>query len=97
MRIIRNIILCAFFGTLSAQVTSQNYFQADWESLKQQTVPDWFKDAKFGIFIHWGPYAVPAYAGDSYGEWYPYNMYRKGTAEYKHHIKTYGPLDKFGY
>ncbi len=64
-----------------------------WGSLMQYTVPAWFKDAKFGIFIHWGVYAVPAFAN----EWYPRNMYRKGAREYLHHLKTWGAHDTFGY
>ncbi len=44
-----------------------------------------------------GEYAVPAYGGESYGEWYPYNMYRQGTQVFKHHVENYGPQDKFGY
>jgi len=72
-------------------------YDANWESLNKYTVPEWFRDAKFGIFIHWGVYAVPAYGGESYGEWYPYNMYRQGTKVFKHHVETYGPQNKFGY
>ncbi|HYM78669.1 MAG TPA: alpha-L-fucosidase [Candidatus Dormibacteraeota bacterium] len=68
-------------------------FRPDWESLQGYKVPDWYMDAKFGIFIHWGLYSVPAYAN----EWYPRNMYNPGTDEYKHHIATYGTQDKFGY
>ena len=68
-------------------------FRPDWESLQKYEVPEWYKDAKFGIFIHWGVYSVPAFAN----EWYPRNMYREGSEEYKHHITTYGPPDKFGY
>src|SRR5947209_7038833 len=68
-------------------------FRADWESLQKYEVPEWYKDAKFGIFIHWGTYSVPAYGN----EWYPRNMYVAGSDEYKHHIATYGPQDKFGY
>jgi alpha-L-fucosidase len=68
-------------------------FRPDWESLQKYEVPDWYKDAKFGIFIHWGVYAVPAFGN----EWYPRNMYNEGTDEFKHHIATYGPQDKFGY
>jgi len=71
----------------------QGPFRPDWESLQKYEVPDWYKDAKFGIFIHWGVYSVPAYGN----EWYPRNMYREGSDEYKHHIATYGPPDKFGY
>ncbi len=68
-------------------------FRADWESLQKYEVPEWYADAKFGIFIHWGVYSVPAFGS----EWYPRDMYREGTPEYKHHIATYGPQDKFGY
>ncbi len=68
-------------------------FRADWESLQKYEVPEWYKDAKFGIFIHWGAYSVPAYGN----EWYPRNMYSSGSDEYKHHAATYGTPDKFGY
>jgi len=68
-------------------------FRADWQSLENYEVPEWYKDAKFGIFIHWGVYSVPAFGN----EWYPRNMYIPGTDEYKHHIATYGAQDKFGY
>ncbi len=56
-------------------------------------IPDWFRDAKFGIFIHWGVYSVPAY----FDAWYASRMYDVGTESYKHHLKTYGDLTKFGY
>ncbi|GAC1637289.1 MAG: alpha-L-fucosidase [Candidatus Acidiferrum sp.] len=68
-------------------------FRADWESLQKYEAPEWYKDAKFGIFIHWGAYSVPAFGN----EWYPRNMYQQGSDEYKHHIATYGTQDKFGY
>ncbi len=68
-------------------------FRPDWESLQTYEVPEWYKDAKFGIFIHWGVYSVPAFGN----EWYPRNMYRPDSDEYKHHLATYGPVDKFGY
>ncbi len=73
--------------------TRKGPFRADWESLKNYEVPEWYKDAKFGIFIHWGVYSVPAFGN----EWYPRNMYVPGSPEYKHHLATYGPQDKFGY
>jgi alpha-L-fucosidase len=71
----------------------QGPFRADWQSLQQYKVPDWYRDAKFGIFIHWGVYSVPAFGS----EWYPRDMYRQDSDVYKHHIATYGPVDKFGY
>ena len=68
-------------------------YRADWESLRNYQVPDWYKDAKFGIFIHWGVYSVPAFGS----EWYPREMYQEGSPEYKHQLATYGPLTQFGY
>jgi alpha-L-fucosidase len=68
-------------------------YRADWESLKNYETPEWYKDAKFGIFIHWGVYSVPAFGS----EWYPRLMYLEGYPEYRHHIETYGKQDKFGY
>jgi alpha-L-fucosidase len=83
-------ILCAFAAN-AADAPAK--YEPTWDSLKQYTVPDWYQDAKFGIFIHWGVYSVPAFGN----EWYPRNMYRVGTAEFKHHAETYGPQSKFGY
>ena len=68
-------------------------FRPDWESLQKYEAPEWYKDAKFGIFIHWGVYSVPAFGN----EWYPRSMYSAGSDEYKHHLATYGTQDKFGY
>ncbi len=68
-------------------------FQPTWESLRNYKVPDWYLDAKFGIFIHWGVYSVPAYDN----EWYPRHMYVKGHHVFQHHLQTYGPQDRFGY
>jgi alpha-L-fucosidase len=74
-------------------IDQQGPFRPDWESLQKYEAPEWYRDAKFGIFIHWGVYSVPAFGS----EWYPRMMYVKGSSEYKHHIETYGPQDKFGY
>jgi alpha-L-fucosidase len=74
-------------------VNAQGPFRADWESLQKFEAPEWYRDAKFGIFIHWGVYSVPAFGS----EWYPRLMYQAGTPVFEHHIATYGPQDKFGY
>ncbi len=66
-------------------------YEPTWESLHQYRVPDWFRDAKFGIFIHWGIYSVPAV----FDEWYPRRMYQKDTVIYEYHRDTYG--ENFGY
>ena len=68
-------------------------FQPTWESLEHYVVPEWYLDAKFGIFIHWGLYSVPAFRN----EWYSRNMYLQDQPEYKHHLETYGPHKQFGY
>jgi alpha-L-fucosidase len=68
-------------------------FRADWKSLEKYQSPQWYDDAKFGIFIHWGVYSVPAFGS----EWYPRLMYQQGTKEFAHHVATYGPQAKFGY
>lgn len=68
-------------------------FTADWDSLAGYRVPDWFRDAKFGIFVHWGPYSVPAFGN----EWYSRNMYLPGEPEFEHHRATYGSQRDFGY
>ncbi len=67
---------------------------ADWESLKNHNpAPEWFRDAKFGIYFHWGVYSVPAFGN----EWYPRNMYDPDRPEYKHHVANYGGQDEFDY
>jgi alpha-L-fucosidase len=69
-------------------------YEETWESLaKSNEQPEWFQDAKFGIYFHWGVYSVPAYGS----EWYPRWMHFKGTDIYKHHVETYGDPSVFGY
>ena len=75
------------------EVIAKGKYKDTWESLQQYRVPDWYGDVKFGIFIHWGIFSVPAFAN----EWYSRNMYIQGSPEYEHHIKTYGPQKDFGY
>ncbi len=69
-----------------------NNMNQNWETIHRQT-PEWFRNAKFGLFFHWGPYSVPAYKN----EWYSRNMYAKKNAINRHHVETYGPLSEFGY
>ena len=74
-------------------VAASGPFRADWDSLKGYQIPDWYQDGKFGIFLHWGVYSVPAFGN----EWYPREMYKEGSKEFEHHVATYGPHDQFGY
>ncbi len=75
------------------EVAAGGPFTPSWESLAKWRVPEWYIDGKFGIFIHWGVYSVPAFGN----EWYPRNMYQQGSAEFAHHVATYGPHTEFGY
>lgn len=75
------------------QTAEKGPFRPDWESLGTYQIPKWYQDAKFGIFIHWGVYSVPAFGS----EWYPRRMYLPGSPENQHQVATYGPLTKFGY
>ena len=75
------------------EVNETGTYHADWASLSNHKTPDWYYKGKFGIFIHWGLYSVPAYAT----EWYSRQMYNPETSEYQHHIDTYGPQNVFGY
>src|SRR5574337_995889 len=74
-------------------VVAQGPFRAVWDSLETYKVPKWYLDAKFGIFIHWGLYSVPAFDN----EWYPRDMYLADNPVFKHHVETYGPQSQFGY
>ncbi len=67
-------------------------FQPSWESLKQYEVPGWFRNAKFGIWAHWGPQCQP-----EQGDWYARFMYEEGSADYKYHVEHYGPQSQFGF
>jgi len=67
-------------------------YKPTWESFEQYEVPDWYRDAKFGIWAHWSPQCVP-----EAGDWYARNMYMQGSAQYKFHREHYGPQSQFGY
>ncbi|MFI0430599.1 alpha-L-fucosidase [Mariniflexile sp. HMF6888] len=67
-------------------------FEPNWESLKQYETPEWFRDAKFGIWAHWGPQCEP-----EQGDWYGRNMYIEGEKQYESHLKQYGHPSEFGF
>lgn len=89
------LLACLLAGVANSQEKS---YQPNWESLRtHQPAPDWFRDAKFGIYFHWGVYSVPAYGN----EWYPRHMHDKGNERkgdvYQHHKNTYGDPGEYGY
>jgi alpha-L-fucosidase len=67
-------------------------FKATWESLQGYAVPDWYRNAKFGIWAHWGPQCEA-----EYGDWYARGMYEEGSDQYNYHVKKYGHPSKFGF
>jgi alpha-L-fucosidase len=97
--------LIVFLFILALNLNGQSYLP-DWASLDKRPVPQWFEDSKFGIFIHWGVYSVPAWGptGDSigvydkYAEWYWRKMDQPGKVQkyfLNFHLKTYGPNFKY--
>lgn len=82
-----------YAASFLAMVEEGNYsFVADWASLAAYEVPKWFRDAKFGIWAHWGPQCQP-----EHGDWYARGMYQEGTDHYKYHLEKYGHPSKFGF
>lgn len=107
-RIIRREILFSLFACFSVCMISlqaQQHYDPTWESLDSRPVPNWFEDAKFGIFIHWGPYSVPAYTPKgTYSEWYQYWLQEEtlfGNGDFQgdevaqYHRDTYGDMDYY--
>ncbi|WP_314000162.1 alpha-L-fucosidase [uncultured Paenibacillus sp.] len=67
-------------------------FDPAFESLRRYECPEWFRDAKLGIWSHWGAQSVPMY-----GDWYARNLYYEGSDQYRYHIRHYGHPSRFGY
>lgn len=67
-------------------------FSPTWESLQSYQTPDWFRDAKFGMWAHWGPQCEP-----EAGDWYAREMYIEGSHKYKFHLEKYGHPSNFGF
>jgi alpha-L-fucosidase len=93
---VTNLLILIFSITLSAQKgklpITEGVFQPSDESLTQYQCPDWFRDAKFGIWAHWGPQAVPRQ-----GDWYARRLYQEKDPAYKYHLEHYGHPSEFGY
>jgi alpha-L-fucosidase len=80
---------------LPAFTPASGTFKPDstWKNIAEQyRFPDWYRDAKYGIWAHWSPQSVP-----EYGDWYALHMYEQGTADYNYHLAHYGHPSKFGY
>jgi alpha-L-fucosidase len=86
------VVSFALVSLMERPTHAVNEFEATVESLRAYDCPEWFRDAKFGIYVHWGVYSVV-----ERGEWYPRYMYMPDRDEYKHHVETYGHPSEFGY
>lgn len=101
-----HIFTLILIGSVCLPNSKARPFEANWESMKAYECPDWFRDAKFGIFLHWGVNSVPGFDGH-YGRHMYYQEkpdpvkgtgWTKGSrAVYDHHVKTYGHPSQFGY
>ena len=80
-------VYCLLTILLSVAVSNAEPYEPNWDSLKAHpAAPEWFQDAKLGIYFHWGLYSVPAHSS----EWYPHAMHLPGSDVYQHHLKTFG-------
>ena len=107
MKFTKIFIFTSILGLVMAlsSLAQEKKYEPNWESLDSRPTAGWFEDAKFGIFIHWGPYSVPAWTPKgTYSEWYQFwlqnkslwgNGDYKGSEVYDFHVKTYG--DHFSY
>ncbi len=95
-RILLTLAVCLAAAAVNAQPYDLPYLQGKFEptqaSLRTYVVPEWYRDAKFGVWSHWGPQAVPRQ-----GDWYARRSYQEGTRAYKYHQATYGHQSEFGY
>jgi alpha-L-fucosidase len=95
-----NFLIISTLLLFAAPTFSQKKYEPTWASIDARPVPDWFMNAKFGIFIHWGPYSVPAWAPvGTYSEWYQYwlqnrtcwgNNITDPEVIFKYHNQNYG-------
>ena len=87
-------VAAGFPGRAPAQTRriAEGVFKPAWDSLKQYQTPDWFRDAKFGIWAHWSAQCVP-----EQGDWYARQMYIQGSRQNQYHVQRYGHPSKFGF
>ncbi|KAA3658246.1 MAG: alpha-L-fucosidase [Calditrichaeota bacterium] len=98
MKLNKVLTLFVLLAVITACMKNDNQkpkrFVPNWQSLNQhEAAPEWFVDAKLGIYFHWGPYSVPAFGS----AWYPRNMYMEKGKVRKFHEKNFGSIDEFGY
>ena len=88
----KKYIITSLICFLIPVIDSDAKYENNIDSLQQYECPEWFRDAKFGIYLHWGAYSVA-----ERGEWYARKLYIEDGEDYKYHVKTYGHPSEFGY
>ena len=88
----KKYIIISLICFLIPVIDSDAKYENNIDSLQQYECPEWFRDAKFGIYLHWGAYSVA-----ERGEWYARKLYIEDGEDYKYHVKTYGHPSEFGY
>ena len=87
------LAVAPYAGAAGARVPmATGPFEPTWPSLSKYETPEWFRNAKFGIWAHWGPQCEP-----EHGDWYARGMYEEGSDHYKYHVAKYGHPSKFGF
>lgn len=81
-----------FLDQYSGEPIAKGPFKPTWESLEKYKTPEWYRNAKFGMWAHWGPQCQP-----ESGDWYARGMYQEGSWQYKIHLEKYGHPSKFGF
>lgn len=92
LTVIMAALACSATSFAQREPAEQGKFSPTWESLSQYETPEWFRDAKFGIWAHWGPQCQP-----ETGDWYARGMYEEGGRAYKAHLEKYGHPSEFGF
>lgn len=88
----RHLLSSNIFSTVGGEKMANGPFSPSWKSLQTYQVPQWYRDAKFGLWAHWGPQCQP-----ESGDWYARGMYQEGSWQYKYHLEKYGHPSEFGF
>lgn len=90
MKLVRWVVVCVLLSAAATVVAQSAKYEPNWQSLDARPIPKWFQNAKFGVFIHWGIYSVPAWGTKgSYAEWYQYRL-KENKDFQNHHLSKYG-------
>ncbi|MBN1817979.1 MAG: alpha-L-fucosidase [Sedimentisphaerales bacterium] len=90
------IVFCLSFSALARADSAPSVrYEPTWKSLDTRPIPAWFNEAKFGIFVVWGPYSAPAWKDRGYAEWYGWDMRQENSPTWKFHRRVYGADFKY--